>query len=434
MSVHLHKIPKRNEHKKIGLFALVMMLAFPGLLPVLADETTQQQLDETAAAIEALQQKSAQAKARLDEANREKSELGEKLDDLNQDLEEVQQALTDIERRIEKKNAQIEATGEELADMEEKREHRYESMKVRIRFMYEHSDTSMLESFLGAQSMSEFLNRVEYFAQVVSYDRQQLEEYKALLAGLAEKKTLQEEQKQELVALMGEQQEQFDRLSALIKDTRGDLEAAGIAAKDAADALNDLDDKLKEQLAYEEALEEQKAAEDKARMDEIRRQEEELKKKREEEKRRREEEENKKNEENNQPPKTDDPPAPDDPAPDPQPEQPTTSEDLELLAAIIQCEAEGEPYAGKLAVGSVVMNRVHSSSFPNTIMGVIYQPGQFSPVASGRFAARLAAGANGTCRQAAQEVLNGNITVSYLYFRRNNGTIDGYVIGNHVFY
>jgi len=197
MSVHLHKIPKRNEHKKIGLFALVMMLAFPGLLPVLADETTQQQLDETAAAIEALQQKSAQAKARLDEANREKSELGEKLDDLNQDLEEVQQALTDIERRIEKKNAQIEATGEELADMEEKREHRYESMKVRIRFMYEHSDTSMLESFLGAQSMSEFLNRVEYFAQVVSYDRQQLEEYKALLAGLAEKKTLQEEQKQE---------------------------------------------------------------------------------------------------------------------------------------------------------------------------------------------------------------------------------------------
>ena len=411
-----------------------MMLAFPGLLPVLADETTQQQLDETAAAIEALQQKSAQAKARLDEANREKSELGEKLDDLNQDLEEVQQALTDIERRIEKKNAQIEATGEELADMEEKREHRYESMKVRIRFMYEHSDTSMLESFLGAQSMSEFLKRVENFSQVVSYYRQQLEEYKALLAGLAEKKTLQEEQKQELVALMGEQQEQFDRLSALIKDTRGDLEAAGIAAKDAADALNDLDDKLKEQLAYEEALEEQKAAEDKARMDEIRRQEEELKKKREEEKRRREEEENKKNEENNQPPKTDDPPAPDDPAPDPQPEQPTTSEDLELLAAIIQCEAEGEPYAGKLAVGSVVMNRVHSSSFPNTIMGVIYQPGQFSPVASGRFAARLAAGANGTCRQAAQEVLNGNITVSYLYFRRNNGTIDGYVIGNHVFY
>ena len=49
-------------------------------------------------------------------------------------------------------------------------------------------------------------------------------------------------------------------------------------------------------------------------------------------------------------------------------------------------------------------------------------------------AARVAAGANSECRQAAQEVLNGNITVPYLYFRRDNGTIDGYVIGHHVFY
>ena len=113
---------------------------------------------------------------------------------------------------------------------------------------------------------------------------------------------------------------------------------------------------------------------------------------------------------------------------------PASAEDLELLACIIQCEAEGEPYIGKLAVGSVVLNGVASPSFPNTIMGVIYQDGQFSPVASGRMAARVAAGANSECRQAAQEVLNGNITVPYLYFRRDNGTIDGYVIEHHVFY
>jgi spore germination cell wall hydrolase CwlJ-like protein len=112
----------------------------------------------------------------------------------------------------------------------------------------------------------------------------------------------------------------------------------------------------------------------------------------------------------------------------------TDATDLELLAAIIQCEADSEPYEGKLAVGSVVMNRVASASFPNTIMQVIYQSGQFSPVASGRFAARLAAGANSTCRQAAQEVLNGNITVSCLYFRTNNGTTSGQIIGSHVFY
>ena len=68
----------------------------------------------------------------------------------------------------------------------------------------------------------------------------------------------------------------------------------------------------------------------------------------------------------------------------------TQAGDLELLAALIECEAGGEPYEGKLAVGSVVLNRVASSHFPNSVVGVIYQSGQFSPVASGRFATVLA--------------------------------------------
>ena len=152
-------------------------------------------------------------------------------------------------------------------------------------------------------------------------------------------------------------------------------------------------------------------------MEEIKRQEEELRRKREEEERRRQEEAQ--NPDGSGGTST---------------AYPASAEDLELLACIIQCEAEGEPYIGKLAVGSVVLNRVASSSFPNTIMGVIYQSGQFSPVASGRMAARLAAGANSECYQAAQEVLDGNITMPYLYFRRDNGTIDGYVLGHHVFY
>ena len=108
--------------------------------------------------------------------------------------------------------------------------------------------------------------------------------------------------------------------------------------------------------------------------------------------------------------------------------------DVSLLAALIQCEAGGESYEGKLAVGSVVINRVNSSHFPNTVAGVIYQGGQFSPVASGRFASVLAQGANSSCTSAAQEVLGGNITTSCLYFRRNDGSIPGIVIGNHVFY
>lgn len=53
------------------------------------------------------------------------------------------------------------------------------------------------------------------------------------------------------------------------------------------------------------------------------------------------------------------------------------------MASIINCEAGSEPYQGKVAVGIVVMNRVSSKSFPNSIKGVIYQKGQFSPVRNG---------------------------------------------------
>ncbi|QKS72775.1 cell wall hydrolase [Paenalkalicoccus suaedae] len=59
-------------------------------------------------------------------------------------------------------------------------------------------------------------------------------------------------------------------------------------------------------------------------------------------------------------------------------------EDVDLLARLIHLEANGQPMSGKVAVGSVVMNRVASSSFPNSIREVIYQPRQFTPVGNGR--------------------------------------------------
>ncbi len=109
--------------------------------------------------------------------------------------------------------------------------------------------------------------------------------------------------------------------------------------------------------------------------------------------------------------------------------------DLDLLATIIYCEARGEDYDGKVAVGAVVLNRVRSTRFPNSISEVIYSPGQFSPVLSGNFDTVLASkGANEECYQAAQEALDGATTVgTYLYFRRA-GSKKGYILGNHVFY
>ena len=107
--------------------------------------------------------------------------------------------------------------------------------------------------------------------------------------------------------------------------------------------------------------------------------------------------------------------------------------ELALLAAIIQCEAGGESHTGKVAVGAVIMNRVRSSQFPNSITEVVYQSGQFSPVASGILSSVLSQGASGDCYQAAQEALAGSNPIgSALYF--NSGSGRGQQIGNQHFY
>ena len=116
-------------------------------------------------------------------------------------------------------------------------------------------------------------------------------------------------------------------------------------------------------------------------------------------------------------------------------EVPVQVGDRDLLAALIYCEAGSEPYVGQVAVGAVVMNRIRSAAYPNTMVGVIYQKGQFSPVASGRLAARLSLGANASCYQAADEAMSGSTPVgNCLYFRTVTPRINGQIIGGHVFY
>jgi len=111
------------------------------------------------------------------------------------------------------------------------------------------------------------------------------------------------------------------------------------------------------------------------------------------------------------------------------------SEDVLLLAALIQCEAVGECYLGQVAVGNVVMNRVENPMFPDTIEEVIYQRGQFSPIRCGKVDRILERGnINESCLQAAREAYAGaNVVDGCLRFRRK-GRVSGIVIEHHVFY
>lgn len=106
--------------------------------------------------------------------------------------------------------------------------------------------------------------------------------------------------------------------------------------------------------------------------------------------------------------------------------------DVKLLAAIIYCEAGNQPYNGKVAVGAVVLNRVESKRFPNSIEGVIYQRGQFTPAMTGKLARVLRNGnIPSSCYDAAEDALNGVDPVNgALFFNTRSGS---FKLGDHYF-
>ena len=112
--------------------------------------------------------------------------------------------------------------------------------------------------------------------------------------------------------------------------------------------------------------------------------------------------------------------------------------DTNLLARLVYAESRGEPYAGQVAVASVVLNRVKSSSFPNSISGVIYQSGAFSVVSDGQ----INLTPNDTAKKAAQDAINGwDPSYGAIYYFNPNTAKNAWiwsrpvtvVIGNHRF-
>ena len=110
-----------------------------------------------------------------------------------------------------------------------------------------------------------------------------------------------------------------------------------------------------------------------------------------------------------------------------------TASDQTLLAAIIFCEAGNQPYEGQVAVGAVILNRVRSSVYPNSIAEVIYQSGQFGPAMTGWLDSVLASGSyTATAMQAAADALAGSNPIGdCLYFGCGNFGIQ---IGDHFFH
>ena len=407
-SIKEDKDMKKNRKRR--MFSALLILFLMIQMTVQADTGTKERVDlaskDTGSSVEELERQREEQKSQLDSLKEYQINLSDELTELNNGLQEISNELADTQDEIAAKNVEIEAAESRIAELTTRSESQYEAMKKRVQYMYENGNQSYLELLLGASSFSDFLNRIEYAKSIYDYDRQELSDYQDTLAELKQQKEDLETAKEELLAAEQTKQEQKSKADSLVAAQQEKISAAKSDVADAETEIADTDAEIARQKAYEEELETQKAKEDAARQEEIKRQEEELIN-------------------SQQPDASDNNANPDGTSTgdnttgsDASGGGTVNASDVAMLAALIQCEAGGESYEGKLAVGSVVMNRVDSSYFPDT----------------GRFAVVLSSGADASCVQAATEVLAGTRTLNCLYFRRNNGLINGTVIGNHVFY
>ena len=164
--------------------------------------STQEKLNQAQEDKKQTQSQLNETKENLEGLKEEKNNLEGKLADLNNKLTTVSNNLNDLEDQIASKQTEIEETEKELAEAKETEEHQYESMKARIRFMYERSDYALLETLLGSGSLAEALNKADYVEQIAAYDRQKLEEYEATRIKIQEEEAKLKKKKKSWMSCM----------------------------------------------------------------------------------------------------------------------------------------------------------------------------------------------------------------------------------------
>ena len=398
----------KGKRKVTACIMLALLLASQTVI-VQATEETRKKINQAEQEKKDTESKLNETEENLDKLNEQKNSLQGALSTLNTELSQVSNNLSELEAKITDKEAEIEALDQDIAQVQEElqtaialKDEQYESMKQQIKFIYEKSDYLYLELFFSAGSFSDFLNKNNYIEQLSSYEEKVLQDYKDAQAAMEAKEAeLQlameqlERDKEELgeykVQVVAEQ----SRVSGLVSKTANSINATDSQISEAEAEALAYEKRIKEQEENITALKAKLAEE--IRLAQLASQS----------------------------------------------SWRDISEvsfadgDRYLLANLIYCEAGGEPYAGQVAVGAVVMNRVLSSVFPDTVTGVVYQNGQFSPVASGRLALALAEGkATGSCYQAADEAMKGATNVGNCVFFSTpvDGVTPKYRIGGHIFY
>lgn len=386
--------------------------------------STSDKVKDAQDSVDQSQEKLDQSRQEADQAQETKAQLEGKLADLNSQLSEVGSQLSKSQDELVQKQQEIENIKVQLASAEAVETQQYEDMKKRIQYMYENAGSDMLQMLFEGSSFTDVLNKADFFQKMTEYDRRMMDEYTATKENIRTAKAELETEEKALETVVADISQKQKEVNHLVSQT----------AEEVAKQQENLEQAEERALAYEQELIaqqntlkalEQQEAQEKA----IREEQERQKKLAQSQKAARVT--------NDSEGKTADSSSSSGSSTGGSGyDEASAASELKLLATIIYCEAGNQPYDGMIAVGSVVMNRINSTVFPDTMIGVLYQKSQFTPVTSGRFAIALANdSATDRCYAAAQEVLNGKNNVpDCLFFRTVIPGKEGIIIGDHVFY
>lgn len=319
------------------------------------------------------------------------SELQGQLAGINEDILALSDEIDGTQMQLEILNGDMERTADELTSAQENETRQYEDMKDRIKYMYEHGNATLLEMLFSAENMSDFLNKADFIENLSSYDRDALDELKNIHQQIADHQETLKAQKASLDDLQAQLESQQEALQAKASATSTDLN----------DVRNRLEKAREEEAKRIAAEEERRAAEAAA-------------------------ESNSSSSTGGSGNSVSEGGSID-----------ASTDDVTLLAALLQCEAL-QDYNCLLAVATVIMNRVESSRFPNSISGVIYASGQFSPTWTGKLQQVLDRGPSSLSMRVAQDAINGarlsSVADCYYFLYAPYTDRDGVVIGDNVFF
>lgn len=252
-----------RQKKRIWTAAAAGLLCVGLAFPVLADKTELNEAQDRKSELEEELEKTEDTLKNLETL---KGNTAAYVRELDESLSAVSNELEALNGSIAEKEGQIETTKGELEQAKETEKKQYESMKLRIKYMYERGDTSYVELFMESESLSELLNKAEYISKISEYDRQMLDQYAATKDEIAADEARLETEHAELLDLKEQTEIKQASVEQLLSAKQAELRSYESQIAEAENQLSEYEKDLEAQEAAIRQIEEEiKRQEEEAR-------------------------------------------------------------------------------------------------------------------------------------------------------------------------